>query len=231
MNKFNFTFVVSLIPKVISYLTLGFVIGAICGYLLFYANRPFYEFILKSWFQRILFGAKYLDNQYTLWFVINNFLALTLAIVGGMFLLMSIGRRRFAFSNKFKSFERYHPKVTMFSLYMLPIGATFINSFLISLFLVFTYLSRGYDIFLLSVNALVPHGINEIFALILASSLGLSYVKILEPIIMKKRWEEAIKLGKQMVLSKTSFYVFLFIAILILFSAFLEGSKFLLLSR
>ena len=231
MKRFGFRFVVSFVPRIISYLILGFILGAIFGYFLFYVSRSFYEFILSSWFQRIMFGAKYLDNQYTLWFVINNFLALTLAIVGGMFLLINIGKKRSTFSNRFKSYERYHPKVTVFSLYMLPIGAILINSFLISLFLIFAYLNNGYQTFLLSVGALVPHGVNEIFALVLASSLGLSYVKILEPIIMKKKWEEAIKTGKQMVFSKTTLYIFIFIAILILFSAFLEGSKIMLMAR
>lgn len=208
----------------VAYLILGFFLGAVFGYFLFFTNQhAIFSFIVAILFERLLFGAQILGNHYTLWFAINNSFALILAIVGGILLLVSIGRRRRRFSNRFASFEKYHPKITLSSLYMIPIGATIINSFLISLLLAFIYFTEGYSKLVLGIISILPNGITEIFALLLATSLGLSYVKIMEPFILKKKWREAINVGKKMVFSRTSLYVFIFVIFLILFSAYLEG--------
>jgi uncharacterized membrane protein SpoIIM required for sporulation len=114
---------------------------------------------------------------------------------------------------------------------MLPIGALLINSFLISFFIVYVYLSRGYDQFIQSIQILSMNGITEMLALVLAATLGLAYVKILEPLILERKWKEAIQVGKKMVFSKTSLYIFIFIAILVVFSAYAEGIGVLLLKR
>lgn len=94
MEKFDFSFVVRFIPKIVTYLIVGFVVGAVVGFVMFFVNKDFYLLILTTWFKRILFGAKFLDNQYVLWFVINNLAAMLLAIVGGVLLIITIGRRR-----------------------------------------------------------------------------------------------------------------------------------------
>ncbi|MFH0711357.1 MAG: hypothetical protein V1944_02155 [Candidatus Aenigmatarchaeota archaeon] len=231
MEKFDLGLVLRQLPKAVTYLIIGFILGATVGYFLFSISRASYEVILSSWFKRVMFGAKLLNNQYVLWFIINNFVALILAIAGGVLIITNIGRKRAGYSKRFQVFEKHHPKVTMFSLYMLPIGALLINSFLIAFFLMYVYLSRGYDQLIQSLSVLSLNGITEMLALVLAASLGLSYVKVLEPFIMKRKWKESIGLGKKVVWSKTSFYVFVLIAILIVFSAYAEGIGVLLLKK
>jgi uncharacterized membrane protein SpoIIM required for sporulation len=114
---------------------------------------------------------------------------------------------------------------------MIPIGALFINSFLISVLLTYVYLTEGFQKLMLIFAAIFPNGINEILALILASSLALSYLKIMKPLILKNKMKEAIKLSKQLIFSKTSLYIFIFIVILIVFAAYLEGSAISLLTK
>jgi len=231
MNKFKLSYVLGFIPSTLVYLLCGFVCGAIFGFTLFYFDKNLYQAILETWFKRILFGATLLQNNYTLWFIANNLVALTFAIVGFVLLLILISRRRRFTSNRFVAFEKHHPKVTLASLYMIPIGAVFINSFLISILLTCAYLNEGFQKLMLIFVGIFPNGINEILALVFASSLALSYLEIIKPLILKNKMKEAIKVGKQLIFSKTSFYIFIFIIILIVFAAYLEGSAISLLTK
>jgi uncharacterized membrane protein SpoIIM required for sporulation len=148
-----------------------------------------------------------------------------LIVAGSVLILINVARtKKFFYANRFRSIERRHPQMTVKSLFMIPVGAMFINGFLISLFCTFVFLNSGYTKLLDLILLLLPHGINEILALFLASSLGLSYVKIMEPLILKKRWDEAIAVGKRMILSKVTLYVLIFIAILVVFGGFVEGA-------
>jgi len=225
MEHFNFRFVLKQLPYTLLYFLIGVITGAVFGYGLFYTKKSLYEYILSLWFKRILFGVKFLDNQYILWFILNNFVVMILIVVGSVLILMNVFRtRKFFQHRRFQSIERHHPRMTTASLYMIPIGAVFVNGFLISFFSTFVFLNLGYSKLIDLLLLLSPHGINEILALLLASSLGLSYVKIMEPLILKKRWNEAISVGKKMIFSKTTLYVLAFIAILVVFSGFIEGA-------
>lgn len=231
MNRFTLSYVLKFIPSTLKYLFFGFLSGAVFGFILFHVNKDLYQEILQTWFKRILFGAALLQNQYTLWFIANNLIALFIAIVGIVLLLILISRRKRFTSNRFAAFERHHPKITLASLYMIPIGVVFINSFLITLFLTYTFLNDGFQNLMLIFVAIFPNGINEILALVFASALGLSYLNIMKPLILKNRMREAIKVGKKLTFSKTSLYIFILIVILIVFAAFLEGSEIAILTK
>ena len=231
MKRFTLSYVLKFFPSTLKYLFFGFLSGAVFGFALFYVNKNLYQEILQTWSKRILFGAALLQNQYTLWFIANNLIALVFAIIGIVLLLILISRRKRFTSNRFAAFEKHHPKITLASLYMIPIGVVFINSFLITLFLTYTYLNDGFQKLMLVFVAIFPNGINEILALMLASSLGLSYLKIMRNLILKNKMREAIKVGKQLVFSKTSLYIFILIVILIVFAAYLEGSEIAFLTK
>jgi len=224
MKKFKLNYVLEFIPSTLAYLFYGFLSGVIFGFALFYIDKSLYQAILQTWFKRILFGAALLQKNYILWFIANNLMALIFAIVGFVLLLIVISRRRRFTSNRFAAFEKHNPKVTLFSLYMIPIGALFINSFLISILLTYVYLSEGFQKLMQIFVAIFPNGISEILALILASSLALSYIKIIRQLILKNKMKEAIKVGKELIFSKTSLYIFIFIVILVVFAAYLEGT-------
>lgn len=228
MKKLTHAYVMRQLPKIFLYFLIGSAAGFIFGYLLFNFSKPFYEFILTLWFKRLLFGAKFVGNQYILWFILNNFAAMLLAIAAALVVLTQVARRKtYLFARRFKNLEKSHPKITLLSLYMIPIGALIINGFLISLFLTFVLLNSGFDNFASILLKLSPHGVGELFALFLATSLGLSYIKILSPLILSKRWELSIKESKKLFFSKvTIFYIFL-IAVLVVFSGYLEGTAIL----
>lgn len=231
MERFTFGFVLGFVPKALKYLIYGFISGLVFGIFLFYVNKSLYQSLLQSWSNRLLFGVQLLNNHYTTWFILNNLVAMITAIMGILLILLLIKRRRHMKRNRFELFEKHHPRMTLLSLYMIPIGAVFINAFFVSILLTYVYLSSGYTELLRAVLILLPNGLNEILALLFASSLGLSYLKIIEPLILKGKWERTIDVSKKLVFSKTSLYFILFIVILIVFAAYLEGSAFHLLMR
>jgi len=186
---------------------------------------------LQLWLTRTIFGAKFLDYHYSTWFAINNLATIVVMVVGVLFIMFLMSKRRRFASNRFAAYEKHHPKMTLVSLYMIPVGAVFINSFLIGFLLAFAYLNFGFSEFAIIASSLFPHGINEILALLFASSLGLAYLKIIEPLVLKNKLNEAIQIGKKLIFSRTTFYILAFIIILILFSAFLEGREIALLTK
>jgi len=228
MKKLTHASVIRQLPRAFLYFIIGSVAGFIFGYLLFNFSKPSYEFILTLWFKRILFGVKFVGNQYIFWFILNNFTAMLLAIAATFIILTQVARKKtYLFAKRFKNLEKSHPKMTLLSLYIIPIGALIINGFLISLFLTFVLLNNGFGNFTLILLKLSPHGIGELFALFLAASLGLSYIKILSPLILSKRWSLCIKESKKLFFSNvTIFYIFL-IAVLVVFSGYLEGTAML----
>lgn len=224
MEKLTSRFVIHQLPEVFFYFVLGSVAGGAFGHYLFYSNKIFYEFLLTVWFKRILFGVKFLNNQYIFWFILNNFTAMLVAIAASLLVLTQIAKRKtYLFARKFKMSEKRHPKITLLSLYMIPTGALIINGFLISLFLTFILLSNGFDKFVLILLKLSPHGVGELLALFLATALGLSYIKILSPLILSKKWNLCVKESKNLFLSWVTILFIFLIAVLVVFSGFVEG--------
>jgi len=227
MKKLTYEFVTSQLPKVFLYFLLGSVAGFLLGCFLFNFSRPSYEFILTLWFKRLLFGVKFLGNQYIFWFILNNFTAMLLAVAASLILLTQVAKRKtYLFANRFQNLEKRHPKITLFSLYMIPVGALIINGFLISLFLTFVLLN-DFDNFMSILLRLSPHGVGELLALFFAASLGLSYIKILSPLILSRRWNLCIKESKALFFSKVTIFFIFLIAVLVVFSGFLEGTSLL----
>jgi len=107
---------------------------------------------------------------------------------------------------------------------MIPSGVLFINGFVISFFSIYVLLNLGYGKFVEILLIMIPNGLTEILALMLACSLGFSYLDVLKPFIMKMMWKECVKNGKRLFNSKTTFYIMILISLLIIFSGFIEGS-------
>jgi len=225
MKKLLLAEVIKQIPLSFLYFVLGCALGYVSSVILFYLNKNFLEYLIQIWLKRITFGLGYFGENYGIWFILNNFIAVLMIIASIMLMMTLIFRRRkFYFSRKFEGFERHHTKVGLYSLYIIPIGALLINGFLLSLLLTFLLLNNGFSVFLLNLLLVLPHGITELTALILSTSLALVYLKILRPSIIRGEWETSKKIGKNLLLSHTTFLIIFFLAILILFSGFIEGS-------
>jgi len=232
-GRLTFTFVLRQMPRALLYYIIGSLLGAAAAFALFAIDKNLLEFILTVWFKRLLLGLTLLGSKnYTLWFVINNIAALTLVVAASVMIMMLVLRRRtrrtglkiFKRFDRFQNIEERRPRITLFGIYIVPIGALLVNSFLISMFATYVLMNMGYNYFVNVVMLLLPHGINEIVALLMASSIGLAYIKILSPFILARRWDDCIKLGKSMLKSRVTFFFMTLIAILVVFSAFLEGA-------
>lgn len=224
MKKLTLGFVLEQMPRSFLYLISAFVIGTISGYILFYYNKQLFEHILNLWFKRILFGVGFFGEYYGIWFIINNVVALMLVIVSTVLIMIHISKTpTFFITKRFRSLEKHRPKITLFGLYMVPVGALLINGFLISLFVTYVLLNSGFSSFVSIILLLLPHGVSELLALLFASSLGLAYLKILSPIILKKKWSLCTKTGKKLLTSRVTLLVIAIVAILVVFSGFIEG--------
>lgn len=214
------------------YFVIGSFLGVFSGLTLFVFNKDLLDFILTVWFKRILFGTTIFGNQYTFWFVLNNIVVLLLIVVASILIMFLIMRKRKYISyDRFGIMEKQHPRITLLSLYVIPIGALMINGFLLSLFVFYVLFNYGFDKFVTSMLLLLPHGINEILALFLASSLALSYIKILSPLILARKWNSCRKVGKELLSSRVTLFIITLIAILVLFSGFIEGALTLFLIK
>jgi uncharacterized membrane protein SpoIIM required for sporulation len=185
----------------------------------------------------MLFGLEFMsslvgEKYYTLWFILNNLVVMLVVIAASVFILTRISSRPRFLEKKFKGFknfskfrnvERRRPKMTLFSLYMVPVGALILNGFLIALFATYVFLTYGQNSFT-ALALLVPHGINEVIALILAASLGVSYLKVMSPLILRGNMKGAIAVGGRLLRTKATFYVIVIILTLIVFSGFVEGA-------
>lgn len=228
-KKLTFKFVLRQTPYAFLYFVIGSLFGALTSFVLFNLNKELLMFILDAWFKRLMFGLTLFGTRnYTLWFVVNNIIALLLVIVASVLIMVFVikGRTRFRTwkFDRFRKFETRRPKITLYGIYIVPIGALMINGFLVSLFAVYIFLDAGMSHFIDVLMLLLPHGINELIALVLASSLGLSYIKILSPLILARRWDECIETGKKFLSSNVTLFFMIIIAILIVFSGFIEGA-------
>lgn len=223
MKKLTIRLVFNQLPRTFLYFIIGSLLGTLTGYILFYTNRELFEFVLTVWRKRIMLGVSF-GAQPTFWFILNNIIALSLVVVASILILLHISKTpTYLFTKKFRRFEKHRPKITLFGLYIIPVGALLVNSFLLSLFAMYVLLNFSFEKFVEVAYLLVPHGINELIALLLASSLGLSYLQILSPLILSKRWKKCVEVGKSLLRSNVTLFFVAVIAILIVFSGFLEG--------
>lgn len=224
MKGLKLSFVLKHLPRAILYLLLGLFLGSFFSWLLFNFNKNFLEFVIAIWFKRILLGINLFGEYSAFWFIFNNTFALLVVIFASWFILTHISKTpEFLITKRFKKLKKHRAKIILSGLYMIPLGALLINGFLISLFITYVFLNFGFDVFIRVVFLLLPHGITESFALLLASSLGLAYLKILSPYILKGRWELCSKELKKLLTSGCSLFIISLVIILIVFSGFLEG--------
>jgi hypothetical protein len=227
MKSFRFADVIQEVPKSLLYYILGSVAGIAFAFLTFDVNKGALEFLLNLWSRRLLFGVELIgENWYPLWFIVNNLVVMVVVIAASVFILIQISRRPRGLSKRFRKFrniEKRRPSITLLGLYIVPVGALIINGFLVSMFAAYVYLSYGIERLADALMLLIPHGINEIVALVLACSLGLSYLRIIKPYIMKGDQKKAIKVGKMLLKNRTTLYILVLITILVIFSGILEG--------
>lgn len=231
MSKLTFQFVFRQIPITLAYFFVSFLASIVLGFFIFNLKKSLYETILNLWFKRLLLGFNLFGKSNPFWFTLNNIIVMLLIVLATALMVFLIMRRTSRFSSRPRMMERRHPKITLASLYMIPIGALVINGFLIGFFLTYAFLNYGFNEFKTSILLLVPHGINEVLALILATSLALSYIKILSPFVLNRRWDICRKRVKELLLSNVSFFVVFLIILLTLFSGFVEGLLTILLTR
>jgi len=227
-EKIIFRDVVAQLPFSFLYFAVSSVIGFTTGLILFAANKEWLDYLIQLWIRRTTFGLQYFNGNYKLWFITNNLAAILMIVVGILLLAVMIMRRKYVARNsmqwKARMFEKHHPRVTLYSFYMLPVGALAINGFLISLFLSYSYLNFTTEKFLTSFLLLLPHGVSELLALFIASSLGFEFIKKMRPYIMSGEWPKAVVASKNLLHSRATIIIFIFIILLILFSGFIEGS-------
>jgi uncharacterized membrane protein SpoIIM required for sporulation len=215
--ELTFHLVLRQIPRTFLFFLSGIILGIIVGYALFNINKGIFEDIIKLWSTRILFGFNLMGSS---WFMINNLIAILIIILAfililGMFYKTPKHTRRF-------NIERNNPKITLFGLYIIPFGASLINGFFLSLFSIYILLNFGLEKFAIAVLLQYPHGIVEIPALILASSLALAYIEIVRPLVLKADWKKCVSKGKELIFSRVTLFFVIVILILIIFSGFIE---------
>lgn len=198
--------------------------GVFAGFILFKFDNSLLQLLIEFFVKRITFGEKYVGS-FKLWFILNNLVVLLL-IVASTALLMSmfLRKRRPVFFKRFKNMEKNRPQVTLYSMYMIPIGSLFINGFLVCLLLIYTLMNLGFAEFKTTFLLLLPHGFTEVLALVFAASLGLVYLEVLKPYVLSKKWDEARKIGRHLLFSKTTLTFVVLIIFLAVFSGFIEGS-------
>jgi len=233
MKNINIQMVFKELPYSLLYFLIGSFSGYFTSYILFNFDKNLLETILNIWLRRILFGINFFEsNNYVFWFILNNVIAMLLVVVAIILIITHIAKTPdYIITKKFRSLEKRRPKIVLSGLYMIPLGALLLNGFLLSLFIGYVWLSFGFNNFLTSLLLLLPHGIVELTALFLASSLGLTYLKILKPLILKERWEECGKIGKNLLISKTTLFIAVIIIILVVFGGFMEGTLSLIILR
>lgn len=202
----------------------GCFLGVFIAFTFFYLNQALFTNLIKFFSERIIFGAQYVGS-YKLWFIINNLFVTLLLVASSVFMMsLMLRRRRPKYFKGFKNMEIRRPKVTLYSLYIIPIGALIINGALVSMILVYGLLNFGYSSFKTAFLLLLPHGMSEILSLIFASSIGLAYLEVLKPYILKRQWGKAREIGRKLLFSNTTLFVVVCIAILVIFSGYIEGS-------
>jgi len=229
MEKTYFKSIILQMRNSLAYFVIGALLGSGIASILFIIDKNLVEIIINAWLKRVTFGLKYFGGNYKLWFITNNLVALLMIVVALVLIItMFLKRRRFHISY-FRKYERENPRITLYSLYMIPIGALIINGALISFFLTYILWSQGIENFSTALALMMPHGVNEFIALILVSSYGLVYIKMIRPFVLKRNWNGITKTSKKFFFSQTTVVFIVIILILVVFSGVVEGSLSLLI--
>lgn len=212
--KFTFHFVLKYLPRTFFFFTGSILFGFLVGYLLFNFNKNLFEGIINLWSGRILIGFNLFGP---LWFMLNNLIAISLIILAFMLIVYIY------FKTSKSRLREQHSKITLFGLHIIPFGALFINGFFTSLFSAYILLNYGIEKFAIAFLFQYPHGINEMIALLFATSLSLAYIEVIRPFVLKNDWKNCVEKGKELILSKTTLLFVILILALIIFSGLLEG--------
>ena len=224
MEKFDFSLIVRQMGLSFACSIIGVMLGSGFASFLFIVDKDIIKIILSAWLKRVTFGVEYFGGDYRLWFIVNNLIAFMMIVVSIVLLVSMFIKRRKMQISYFKNYEEKHPLVTLYSLYMIPIGALIINSALVSLFLTFIFFDQGAASFSTAFTLMMPHGAYEFIALILTSSYGLAYIKMIKQFVLKKNWRAVVKTSKQIFFSQTSVIFIIMILILVVFGGIIEGS-------
>ena len=225
MKDFGFPTVLNKLPLIFLLFVLGLSSGFVFGSIVFKFDREVYQILVEVWSKRVLFGANYLGGNYGVWFILNNLMVMALLVgVSLLFMMFVLYRKKSFWVKKFGDREARHPKLILLSLYILVVGTVVMNGFMISLFLSGIFLQDGFQNLKLAIFILLPHGLSEVLALSLSSSLGLIYIEKLKPLILKRKFEDAVATAKLLLRMPTTKFTLALIIILVIFSGFLEGS-------
>jgi len=228
MESFDFGLIIKQVRNSLAYFFIGIFFGSAISSFLFLLDENMLEKILNLWFERTTFGVKYFGD-YRIWFIANNLFALFMVIISLVIITSIFLRKRKLHHSYFADYENKHPIVTLYSLYMMPVGALLINGAIVSLFLTTILLRDGMEKFSTALSLITPHGLYEFLALILVASYSLSYIQIIKPLVLKKDWKGIKKASKKIFFSNTSMVFIFMIVILVVFGGIIEGSLSLLL--
>ena len=228
MEKTYFKSIILQMRNSLAYFVIGALLGSGISSILFIIDKNLVEIIINAWLKRVTFGLKYFGGNYKLWFITNNLVALLMIVVALVLIICMFIRRRNTGILFFKRYEKENPRITLYSLYMIPIGALIINGALIFFFLTYILWSQGVENFSTALALMMPHGVNEFIALILVSSYGLVYIKMIKPFVLKRDWGSIKKTSKRLFFSQTTVVFIVIILILVVFSGVVEGSLSLL---
>jgi hypothetical protein len=178
--------------------------------------------MIRFWSHRLLLGTQVLGP---FWFAVNNLMALLLLITASVLILVNVTKTpTFLLTRRFRALRRYRSRAILIGLYLVPVGALLINGFLLTLFLTWVWLDLGWPSAQLALTLIIPHGMAELFALILAASLGLAYLEILTPLVRAERWQAAAQMGKELLTSRTTLFIGAIILTQLIFSGLIEGA-------
>lgn len=132
---------------------------------------------------------------------LNNWMAVVLSLILSMLFI-------------YKRQNKQSKYTLLIFLYFIPIGAAVING------LVLGSLAFSIEGWMNKLMAFMPYGAFEAIAIILSSSLGLSFTRALKPYIGKKEFKSHLR---NILKSKSVIFYLIVISILILFSALMES--------
>lgn len=151
-------------------------------------------------------------------FIISNIVAIAFTLLIALLILNYIVSKKIRGKGRLSRFRKKDNKLlTKFLLYVVPLGLPTINGIVIGFTYSFIIASHGWSSWY---YLFAPHLVFEMFALIFGAALAYSYAKILGPLINKKNFK---KVFVEILLSKTTLLVLLFIAILLTASGLMEN--------
>jgi hypothetical protein len=190
-------------------------------YFLHVFNPVVLEILVRVWSERLLLGMRLFGVT---WFILNNVLAMFLLLTACFLILIWVTKTpEYYLTKVFKRARKYRARLIWFGLRLIPMGALFVNSFLITLLLSWVWLKFGSGVALNIALLLLPHGLNELIALVLATSLVLAYLHVLSPFVLAERWKEAARQAKSLLVAKPTLVIALIILAQLTLSGAIEG--------